>query len=1633
MSITLKPGDTSGSCDVGPYRWKGEDKPTFEIEELPTKDSEKYGGVNITPKSGVLIEDGTVETEVKTIISNTPTDREAETGKIVLKKELKERQVTDQEFAFYIKVTGVIGTDNKDYIEDTRTLKAGDAPIEIPFQWWKDAELPRFEIIENPNNEVKDVKIEVTGADDVQIDEVAKKVTGQVKRDETTGEIVTINVDYENEMKEPHIGNIKVKKEFFSNEKLTQEDLKNLAKEHNITFDYEVVITGTFEYGGKQYNNESCPIKGTLSAAGNWQDEITGIKWWGDVVPTYTIKETRIPSDKWGWKCLGVNWTNEENNSTGSEGHELVVDGTDEVTITNIIPSGEEKELTFEMAGLVWVDQMIDSKDNLSQDGYRNTNSNGVYDEGIDLLKENVKVEVYKIKYKADGTQHEALAKAYKDISNTPLDLNDLYTGANGKWEIPRIQLPGLTKADKEAGYVSADYDVRFIYDGETYEPAEFLSYKVSKDRNEKLTGENSVKAKKYREEDNIVDQRKYFRDSMAVETQNNAKKITEVSGKTAIDENGNTTGVVKIDGKDYEVQYASSDRGKEYPIHSTLQTTDENGKPFEPFKAIATTKTGGLTYPFTGKGCIGNIIEDEPEETTFTVENGFLHKLSFFATYDHCVNINLGLKVRDELDIGLTKNLDNAKVIVNEKMYQYNYSGYYDLTEEKTDSLSKAICVESKEQDLSYTLGLYRSDYYYRAEMYKKENSNVYEALESFYANKGGVKSTELDIYLTYKIKLKNASNYKVRINSLDDYYDSSFELVKGDETKYLKTKTVGGTETSVNSLEKVAGKTYHKNGDSIEEDNWNWTTSKKDIVSLPENKTYNKMTATELNINLGPNDEQEFYITFKVGKGPDNEYKIEDSIKLGLKCNVAEIASYSVTDQGNAKIDRDSAPGNVNIENHNEKSWYEDDTFAAPKINIDLINQNVDRKIQGVVWEDDSTKNNTKKPDSRYNQTIGDGVKQNNEQAIEGLTTELVQKVTVQNKNADNTWAATYTEYDYIWPTGEGLECLNGNTMEKVFGLDTTIETKADGSYNFQGVIAGDYVVRFTYGDERDYKADTVTDYKIGTAEYSEAEYYNGQDFKSSKFNGKLLIGDKLQADSYLKFDEYINKEQALNNTAVDSEVRRLEVINKSREITNRNSTIMHHYEDELFKEYYMWADTPKIDMNVEPSLDFSNNEGTSGNMTNEKKGVITYNVNNINFALEERPITQLTLDKQIEEIIITSSDGNKIMDAKYNITYEVDGDGKIKANVELIKESSYGIDKLQALNRDEATDQGFRYINADSSILQGTKITVKYKFTVLNTGEVDRTGKLDRMLYKEDTLEFEEACTALSNKLATKYTKRSETGKLENSALLGEYVGTIYYYGTDKKLFNYDENGEKDEDYIVTSRVRQLVDYVDNDVVFDGTLNASANMSWGTTTVEELEDHIANGIIQGAKILDHKGISYTTEGRNNLILSVDYSSANGENDETETLNNSEFIKNIQPYNAWFKQDGASNSNVTNYQASMNLTLTRSIGVDSDDLQIDNIAEIIRYNNKVGRRDNLTIAGNTNPSELLGKVPSGDAVNHSREYERDTSATEVITLSPPTGSSVMVWRLQVAAAITAGLAIMAGGIICIKKKILK
>ena len=112
--------------------------------------------------------------------------------------------------------------------------------------------------------------------------------------------------------------------------------------------------------------------------------------------------------------------------------------------------------------------------------------------------------------------------------------------------------------------------------------------------------------------------------------------------------------------------------------------------------------------------------------------------------------------------------------------------------------------------------------------------------------------------------------------------------------------------------------------------------------------------------------------------------------------------------------------------------------------------------------------------------------------------------------------------------------------------------------------------------------------------------------------------------------------------------------------------------------------------------------------------------------------------------------------------------------------------------------------------------------------------------------------------------------------------------------------------------------------------------------------------------------------------------------------------------------------------YMTSMKLLTTRTIASESeaDDMSFDNLSEVLRFENEVGRRDILAIPGNADPS--VGPFETSLA-------ERDQSATEVVTLTPPTGADyARLITFQVLIVVLIGLVIVAVGIVVIKKKVL-
>ena len=273
-----------------------------------------------------------------------------------------------------------------------------------------------------------------------------------------------------------------------------------------------------------------------------------------------------------------------------------------------------------------------------------------------------------------------------------------------------------------------------------------------------------------------------------------------------------------------------------------------------------------------------------------------------------YAFNINCGLN-KKFFDLSLGTDVKEATVKINGNQTTYTYDQILDgKLDEKLN--------KSSNSPIEYNLYLAHSDYNYRITDYKVPGDPNGEPIENKYdettkENFGEIKdnknNTELEVYVTYKLALKNQSTqYDAKVNLVEYHFDDKYAFLQ-EKNKNIKLTEETNLENRVLMID-----------------------------------------TSDLQINGG--ETKPLYLTFKVL--PD---------KNGNKCvlgedylNQAEIVSYTT---GGGLVDEDSAPGNAFLDQNNVR--YEDDTDEANGIKIKL-KDNAERSISGKVFED-SDKNST------------------------------------------------------------------------------------------------------------------------------------------------------------------------------------------------------------------------------------------------------------------------------------------------------------------------------------------------------------------------------------------------------------------------------------------------------------------------------------------------------------------------------------------------------------------------------------------------------------------------------------------------------------------------------------------------
>ena len=287
---------------------------------------------------------------------------------------------------------------------------------------------------------------------------------------------------------------------------------------------------------------------------------------------------------------------------------------------------------------------------------------------------------------------------------------------------------------------------------------------------------------------------------------------------------------------------------------------------------------------------------------------------------------INLGLYEKPQADLAIANDLENVNVGVNGYWHVYKYgkrSNENGSIPDNSDSWNVGVKFKN-----SYT-GTYK-----RA---------VYESDVNYQTND---KSKELQVYLTYKIAIRNESSYLTKANSVVNYFDNRYELVAAG--------------TGIDGQNNITG-------------NLNIASSEK------YNEEYNKVVI-DTNTVVKSGESNYLYIQYKLNR----EAVLQILNNKETLYSTVEINSYTVYKDNNgntvAAVDSDSVPGNMKIGN---VDTYEDDTDAAPPVQLELTDA---RKIAGTVFVD-STTGELKTGEIRQ----GNGQFDNGESTISGVKVTL------------------------------------------------------------------------------------------------------------------------------------------------------------------------------------------------------------------------------------------------------------------------------------------------------------------------------------------------------------------------------------------------------------------------------------------------------------------------------------------------------------------------------------------------------------------------------------------------------------------------------------------------------------------
>ena len=719
-------------------------------------------------------------------------------------------------------------------------------------------------------------------------------------------------------------------------------------------------------------------------------------------------------------------------------------------------------------------------------------------------------------------------------------------------------------------------------------------------------------------------------------------ERFSTISSGTQIDSNGESTGVV-IDANGNvnsdKISYIKNGNHQSQ-INYGKNMTEANGNKEAYGENIYHIKA--TTYKNLN---LSNYLEGyiKKENTTIVHVN-------------EIKNINLGLYSREQVDVAVDS--DVARFVLNVNGYQHTYK-YATLVNPDT------------QDEMDVKLKALKGKYYER---------QLHESTISYSATPEGVPNLYADI--TYKIYLQNKSNtLTTKIKELTLNYDEDLKIISyGYEGANVNTEV---SESEITATKNGAGAVQLKEATI-------------DLEKLEDRKiSAGKREVLEVTFRTDANT------IAKILNNPTG-------IKFDFMAEVKTYSTYANNEENAfnraegiyayASIDKNSAARNAQVQIDTDDSFvtdtFENDTTIAPTFKLSKGTQT---ELSGIVYEDSPKQSTPIKIDGNdIYERVGDGI-YNNENVMANVLVELL-SVPMENGQYDSDTARTgengRQEYDVA-----KLYQENKTTQGETSKVLARTYTNEKGEYKFEGLVAGNYVIKYTYGknmkdvDENGNDKETI---RATTAIYTsdgntklkeiEAREYKSTVITSGEISNAMNITDG-KAHLNGDYSWFLKSPETRYSDAVDDVEYRANLEKEAKvnyEILKGTKTYV--YEN-------MEAYTPYFKLGVEEF----NDQQSGATLETQEDGTLNYvfTIDNVDLGLIERPIVDLQVDKVITGLKVSL------------------GNGQVLINGDPSKESlpyvRTGLDD-------------FVPIEMDTELLQNATIEEEYTIKITNNSELD-----------------------------------------------------------------------------------------------------------------------------------------------------------------------------------------------------------------------------------------------------------------------------------------------------------------------